>query len=53
LVQQWLKHWQGDKDLVGVRDRDALARLLPEERAAWEKLWAEVAELLKKAESGK
>jgi tetratricopeptide (TPR) repeat protein/serine/threonine protein kinase len=53
LAQQRMKHWQEDSDLTGVRDKDALAKLPAEERVAWEKLWAEVAALLKKAESGK
>ena len=36
-----------------VRDKDELAKLPAEERAAWEKLWAEVAEVLKKASEAK
>jgi tetratricopeptide (TPR) repeat protein len=47
--QQALTHWQEDRDLAGVRDKDALAKLPAEERAAWEKLWANVAALLKKS----
>ena len=53
LVQQKMKHWQKDTDLTGIREKDALAKLPVEERAAWEKLWAGVAEALKKAEGGK
>jgi tetratricopeptide (TPR) repeat protein len=49
-VQGWLRHWQTDPDLAGIRDSAALARLPAEERAAWRKLWADVAALLKKAE---
>jgi serine/threonine-protein kinase len=49
-VQQKLKHWQQDRDLAGVRNKDALAKLPAEERAACEKLWADVAALVKKAE---
>jgi tetratricopeptide (TPR) repeat protein len=45
-----LRHWQQDSDLAGLRDKDAQARLPSEERTACEKLWADVAELLKKAE---
>jgi serine/threonine-protein kinase len=44
-----LRHWRQDTDLASVRDRAALARLPREERAAWERLWAEVAALLQKA----
>jgi serine/threonine-protein kinase len=49
-VQQVLRHWHQDSDLAGIRDKDALAKLPAEERAACEKLWAGVAALLKKAE---
>jgi hypothetical protein len=45
-----LAHWQKDSDLAGLRDKDALAKLPAEERAACERLWADVAALLKKAE---
>jgi WD40 repeat protein/tetratricopeptide (TPR) repeat protein len=50
-VQQALRHWQQDSDLVGIRDAAALAKSSGEERAACEKLWADVAALLKKAEA--
>jgi tetratricopeptide (TPR) repeat protein len=53
MVQQQLQHWQQDSDLAGLRDKVALAKLPAEERAACEKLWADVAALLKKAELGK
>jgi tetratricopeptide (TPR) repeat protein len=49
-VQQQMKHWQQDTDLAGLRDAASLAKLPVEERRACEKLWAEVADLLKKAE---
>jgi hypothetical protein len=49
-VQQALRHWQADPDLAGIRDAAALARLPAEERTAFARLWADVAELLKKAE---
>ena len=48
-AQQALRHWQQDRDLAGLRDAAALAKLLPEERAACERLWADVAALVKKA----
>jgi serine/threonine-protein kinase len=48
-VQQALRYWQKDTDLAGLRDAAALANLRAEERAACEKLWADVAALLKKA----
>jgi hypothetical protein len=49
--QRALKHWQHDSDLAGLRDAAALAKLPGEERAACEKLWSDVAALLKKAET--
>jgi tetratricopeptide (TPR) repeat protein len=45
--------WQKDPALAGVRDADALAALPPEERAAWQQLWADVAALAAKARDGK
>jgi serine/threonine-protein kinase len=47
-VQQKLKHWQADADFAGVRDKSALDKLPQAERAAWQKLWAEVEALRKK-----
>jgi serine/threonine-protein kinase len=49
-VLKRLQHWRRDSDLSGVRDAAALAKLPAEERAACEKLWADVANLLTKAE---
>jgi serine/threonine protein kinase/Tfp pilus assembly protein PilF len=48
-LQLYLKHAQQDTDLAGIRDAAALAKLPAEERAACEKLWSDVASLLKKA----
>jgi hypothetical protein len=48
LVQQTLQHWQDDADLAGIRDKDALMKLPADEREACQKLWADVAELLKR-----
>jgi hypothetical protein len=50
-VQQRLKHWQEDKDFAGIRDKEALAKLPEEERKAFAQLWADVAALLKQAET--
>jgi tetratricopeptide (TPR) repeat protein len=50
-VQQALRRWQKDTDLAGIRDKDALAKLPAEERAACAKLWSDVVTLLKKAET--
>jgi len=53
VVRATLKHWQRDTDLAAVRDMEALKKLSPEEQEAWRKLWADVAELLKKASNAK
>ena len=50
-ARQALTHWQQDSDLAGLRDQAALARLPAEERAACERLWADVAATLKKADA--
>jgi serine/threonine-protein kinase len=47
-VQQTLRHWQQDTDLASVRNPDAVKKLPPAEREAWQKLWADVAALLAK-----
>jgi serine/threonine-protein kinase len=49
LVQRTLRHWQKDPDLAGLRDKKALAQLPPDQRQAWRRLWADVADLLKRA----
>jgi serine/threonine-protein kinase len=40
-----VRSWQQNKDLSGVRDEPALARLSADERRAWQALWARVASL--------
>jgi tetratricopeptide (TPR) repeat protein len=42
-----LRHWQTDPDLAGMRDAAALGGLPQTERADWQRLWANVAALLK------
>jgi serine/threonine-protein kinase len=51
-VQQ-LKQWQKDAALAGVRGEEALARLPEAERQEWQRLWAEVAQLLERTEREK
>ncbi len=51
VVQRTLKHWQEDTDLAGIRDKDAVDKLPVEERQACQKLWADVAKLLEKADA--
>jgi tetratricopeptide (TPR) repeat protein len=50
-ARQSLQDWQRDPDLAGVRDKAALAKLPEEEGKKWQKLWADVATLLKKAQA--
>jgi tetratricopeptide (TPR) repeat protein len=49
LVRQRLRHWQRDADLSAIRETTERAKLPPDERQAYEKLWADVAALVKKA----
>ncbi len=44
-----MRQWQQDTDLTGIRDAAALAKLSGEEQKGCTQLWADVAELLKKA----
>jgi tetratricopeptide (TPR) repeat protein len=44
-----MQHWLQDADFVGVRGPQALTQLPEAERAAWQKLWAEVEELFVQA----
>jgi hypothetical protein len=48
-VRQQMRHWQQDSDLAAIRDKAALAQRPADERQACEKLWADVASLLRKA----
>jgi serine/threonine-protein kinase len=48
-VQQWLRHWQKDPDLAGLRDAAWLVNLPDSELRACRRLWADVETLLKRA----
>jgi hypothetical protein len=48
-----LRHWQEDTDLAGVRGKEALAALPATERAEWDRLWTDVADLLRRLDAGK
>jgi hypothetical protein len=48
FIQQRLVHWKHDSDLVSVRDELTLERLPENERDAWQALWRDVDELLKR-----
>jgi tetratricopeptide (TPR) repeat protein len=45
-----MRHWLADADFTGVRGAVALALLPAAERAQWQKLWADVADTLARAE---
>src|SRR5262249_6843214 len=49
-IAQILQHWQKDTDLAGVRETQALQKLPGAERKAWDALWAEWKDLLKKTQ---
>src|SRR5262249_28023636 len=49
-VAKVLREWLRDPDLAGVRDLTGLLTLTSDEREACEKLWGDVAALLRKAE---
>jgi tetratricopeptide (TPR) repeat protein len=51
LVQQRMRHWQQDPDLIGIRDAAALAKLPETERQEFTQLWRDVATLLKNCEA--
>lgn len=51
FIKRRLRNWQTDPDLIGVRDEPALAKLPAEAQRAYTRLWADVAVLLKRAES--
>jgi tetratricopeptide (TPR) repeat protein len=44
-----MQHWRSDGDLAGVRGKDALARIPVEERKEWQRLWAQVDALIRRA----
>jgi hypothetical protein len=48
VVQQQLSLWLPDAELATVREAKELAALPDEQRKTWEKLWTDVAFLLKK-----
>jgi WD40 repeat protein/serine/threonine protein kinase/Tfp pilus assembly protein PilF len=50
-VARRIQHWLRDRDLNGVRGPDALDKLPEAERKDWQKLWADVADTLKRAKA--
>jgi tetratricopeptide (TPR) repeat protein len=53
IMRAALEHWQRDFDLASVRGAAALKKLSAQEQESWRKLWADVADLLKKAGNAK
>jgi serine/threonine-protein kinase len=49
-LRQQMQRWQRDPGMGGVRDKAALAKLPEDERKKWQKLWADVAAFLERAE---
>jgi eukaryotic-like serine/threonine-protein kinase len=49
-VARFMNHWKEDKDLAGIRQAEALAKLPEAEQKEWQALWAEVEALLKRAQ---
>ena len=50
MIAGGLLRWLEDPHLTGVREADALSRLPVAERQAWQKLWADVADTLARAQ---
>ena len=48
-VQGWQRYWLADRDLAGIRDAEALARLPEAERKQWQVLWSDAEALMKRA----
>jgi hypothetical protein len=45
-----MRHWLADPDFTRVRGPEALAKLPDAERQLWQKLWNDVADMLKRAQ---
>ncbi len=50
IIASKMRHWLQDSDFNGVRGSVALARLTEVERSAWQKLWADIADTLARAQ---
>jgi Flp pilus assembly protein TadD len=50
VVAQMLQHWQKEADLANLRGKAALDQLPAAERDGWQRLWADVAALLQRAQ---
>jgi tetratricopeptide (TPR) repeat protein/tRNA A-37 threonylcarbamoyl transferase component Bud32 len=50
VVMQFLKHWQEDADLAGIRNEASVAKLPADEQEACKKLWADVEAVIKRTQ---
>jgi serine/threonine protein kinase/Flp pilus assembly protein TadD len=50
VTRQRMQHRQQDRDFVGFRDPEALAKLPEAEQTAWRQLWADVAAMLERTQ---
>jgi tetratricopeptide (TPR) repeat protein/serine/threonine protein kinase len=50
VLAQTLQHWQKDADFAALREKAALDKLPAAERDSWQRLWADVAALLQRAQ---
>jgi serine/threonine protein kinase/Flp pilus assembly protein TadD len=50
VTRQRMQHWQQDRDFVGLRHPEALAKLPEAEQTAWRQLWADVAAILERTQ---
>jgi hypothetical protein len=51
-IARWLRHWQQDIDLAGVREDRALNQLPAAEGREWRQFWEEVEALKQRASEG-
>ncbi len=52
VVQRSVGRWLSDQSVAAVRDETALASFPPDEKAAWQALWNDVAALARRAQAG-
>jgi hypothetical protein len=50
MTAKQMRHWLQDPDFAGVRGTESLAKLPEAERRQWQQLWADVADMLVRAE---
>jgi len=50
VTRQRLQHWEQNRDFIGLRDPEALAKLPEADQAAWRQLWVDVAATLERTQ---